>query len=412
MTTVIIGGGAAGIMTAATLLEQQPKANIILIEKNAILGRKILLSGGGRCNLTTGIQDIKLLLTKYPRGHKFLRIAMYNFSPPQVQDWFVQHGIPLKTQPDLRVFPQSNNGQDIVNVFTKIFSEHKNMQVMLQQTVKTIIKKNNVFSIILSSGKNISADKVVLAVGGQAYRQTGSTGDGYYFAEQLGHTITPLAPSLNAFLVKEAWVKQLAGVSLPEIILQVPNNKKYQAIGPVVFTHQGMSGPVVFALSAQIAFEHYNHNAPLTITLDFVPSLNIAQLTNQLNVLINTQPKQLLRNTLHGWLPKSLVFELLQNLHISLEQINATVNKTMRMKIVQWLKQCPVQIIGRAAGEEFVTAGGVDTNEVNPRTMESKLCPGLFFAGEILNIDGFTGGFNLQAAWATSRLAGLTCALK
>ncbi len=409
MTIVIIGAGAAGMMAAATAMSDKTH-QVILIEKNAILGRKVLISGGGRCNVTTGLHTVRELLTRYPRGNKFLTTTMYHFSPQQVYAWFEDHGVPLKIESDLRVFPQSNNGHDIVGVFKKVFQD-SNVQIKCGETVLKVNKIGIQFKIDLASGKTILADKLILTCGGQARRYTGSTGEGYKFAENLGHTITPLAPSLNSFITKETWPKQLAGVSFEQLSLTVVGNKQYHWQGPMLFTHKGITGPAVFALSSQVAFEQYNRSMPLSIALDFVPTLPIEQFKHDLQQALQANLKMLLKNLLHRWLPKSVTEVLLQQCSIMPNQVNATVSKVMQQNIVHWIKACTLSVVGRGVGDEFVTAGGVDTTEINPRTMQSKLCPGLFFAGEIMNIDGYTGGFNLQAAWATGRLAGENASL-
>ncbi|EKD76235.1 MAG: hypothetical protein ACD_43C00183G0003 [uncultured bacterium] len=401
----IIGAGAAGLMAAATICEHAPDTQIFLIEKNRVLGRKVSISGGGRCNVTTGLRDVKQLLTHYPRGYKFLTTAMYQFGPEQVYDWFEEHGVPLKIEADLRVFPQSNNSVDIIKVFTEIFQSGE-VQILMGETAQIIKRVNNSFIIELRSERTLNVDKLILTTGGQAHRYTGSTGDGYIFAETFGHSITPLAQSLNSFIAQEPWLNLLAGVSFAQVKLSVQNKPKYTFIGPLVFTHQGISGPAVFALSAQVAFEQYNRAQPLPVLIDFLPDQTSATITEELNTTISQQPKQLYKNTLHAWLPKSVIEILLNELQIPNSITNADVNKTWRQQTVAWLKQCKLLVVGCGGGDEFVTAGGVELTEINPRTMESKLCPGLFFAGEILNIDGYTGGFNLQAAWATGRLAG------
>lgn len=409
MTIAIIGGGAAGMMAAATILETAPTAKVILIEKNASLGRKVIISGGGRCNVTTGIHNVRDLLTRYYRGSKFLTTAMYQFPPDQVYQWFEEHGVPLKTEDDLRVFPQSNNGKDIVGVFESMFAE-SNVELILRQGITQVEPIDSQFSLTLKDGRQLLVDVLILTTGGQAYRHTGSTGEGYKFAENLGHTITDLAASLNSFHLQESWTGELAGVSFEKITLRVPNRKEYIATGPIVFTHKGISGPAVFALSAQVAFENYNTTTPLAMTIDFVPDVSLEQLQTALQNDILASPTRLLSKTLQKWLPKSVIKELHISLQIPEDIKNASVSKPMRAEVLHWLKSCTVHAIGRGAGSEFITAGGVDTKDVNPRTMESLVSPKLLFAGEILNIDGITGGFNLQAAWATGRLAGLRAA--
>ena len=404
MIIAIIGGGAAGMMAAASASEENPTAQIVLIEKNPSLGAKVIISGGGRCNVTTGFSDLRLIAERYPRGGKFLQSAFYRFSPEHVQEWFEAHGVPLKKEEDGRVFPVSDNGKDIVNVFTQLFEE-KGVLVHLKHEIKKIEKENEKFRLTFANSAFLEVDKVILTTGGQAYRHTGSTGDGYTFAESLGHHITALAPSLNSFILKEEWVKNLAGVALKKVALKVKRPKKLEWSGPILFTHKGITGPAVFALSSLVAFEEYDPTLPLEIQLDFVPERSQPELEAHMAKEFKDNPKKLTRNSLY-FLPKSLASELCESLGIPDQKINHELSKKDFNRLSALLKNCPVNAIGRAAGDEFVTAGGVNTDEVDPRTMESKLCPGLYFAGEILNIDGFTGGFNLQAAWATGRLAG------
>lgn len=404
MKIAVIGGGAAGMMATATLCESGKDLEVVLIEKNPSLGAKVIISGGGRCNVTTGFNDLRLIAERYPRGGKFLQSAFYRFSPEQVRTWFESKGVPLKIEEDGRVFPVSDNGKDVVKVFTNLFEE-KNVEVFLKYEIKTIEKVEAQFLLTFSNGGRSLVDKVILTTGGQAYRHTGSTGDGYTFAEQLGHTITQLAPSLNSFILAEEWIKKLAGVALKKVTLKVKRPKKLEWSGPILFTHKGITGPAVFALSSLVAFEDYNPEQPLEIQLDFAPEVSQPELEEKLAKELKANPKKLLRNSLF-LLPKSLATELCENLKIPDQKINHELSKKDFNRLIDLLKNCPISAIGRAAGDEFVTAGGVDTDEVNPRTMESKICPGLYFAGEILNIDGFTGGYNLQAAWSTGHLAG------
>lgn len=402
MKIAIIGGGAAGMMAAAAINEDAPDAEIFLIEKNASLGQKVIISGGGRCNVTTGFSDLRLILDRYPRGGKFLTSAMYAFPPDQVYQWFEAHGVPLKIEEDLRVFPKSNNGKDVVAVFEKILRDSA-AQVLFHHDVQKIEKLAAGFRLHFKAHAPIEVDKVILTTGGQAYRHTGSTGDGYTFAESLGHSITPLAPSLNSFITKETWPKELAGVSLPKVTLRA---KKEKFTGPILFTHRGLTGPAVFALSSLIAFEEYNPEHPLTLSIDLLPFTNQALFETEFKNELEENPKKMFKNTLAKWMPKSLAATLCTLLSIDGDRNHNEISKKDIQKTIERVKNLPLTLIGRGAGDEFVTAGGVELSEVNPRTLESKPTPGLYFAGEILNIDGFTGGYNLQCAWATGKLAG------
>ena len=409
MKVAVIGAGAAGMMTAATIAEANPEIQVVLFEKNRGLGKKVLISGGGRCNVTTGIHDVRELLTKYERGSKFLNSAMYNFPPDQLYAWFEQRGVDLKTEPDQRVFPVSDNGQDIVGVFQRLFAEH-GVDVMLRSSVRSVRYEDNMFVLTLKSGDDISVDKLVLATGGEAYRHTGSTGDGYAFAQAFGHTVTELAPSLNAFVTQESWPGSLAGVSFQDVQCTIPKSavghNRYTVAGPMVFTHQGISGPAPFALASKIAFEEYTESAPLPLQLNFVPGSNYEQILNIIRAACESESTMLLRKFLQQWLPKSVIAVMLEQLQIKPDIQLAAFGKKSRQQVSAWLTECTVHIVGRTPGSEFVTAGGVNLVQVNPKTMESKLQHGLYIVGELLNVDGVTGGFNLQASWAGGRLAG------
>ncbi len=399
------GGGAAGMMATATVNELNSESEVFLLEKNAELGKKVIISGGGRCNVTTGVENISEVIKKYPRGGKFLQSAMYNFPATVVRDWFESHGVPLKCEDDLRVFPISDNGQDIVTAFKKIFDKY-HTHIMYKCAVTDIEKNDNGFVIKSENREPLVVDRVILSLGGQAYRQTGSTGDGYSLAEKFGHQITPLAPSLSSFILSEKWTRVLAGVSFLKSIISTTGLQKQKFTGPFLFTHTGISGPAVFALSSIIAFTNYGPKNPLAITIDLLPDQTLESLTTDLQTKMQASPKKSFKNTVHNFLPLSLTEAICKELNISFELKNSETSKQTVQKIISYIKQLPLTVVGRGAGDEFVTAGGIELSEVNPQTMESKLVPGLFFAGEILNIDGYTGGFNLQASWATGRLAG------
>lgn len=399
-------------MAAATILETAPQAELFLIERNESLGKKVIISGGGRCNVTTGIQDVRTVLTKYPRGGKFLSKAMYHFPPADVYAWFESHGVPLKVENDLRVFPESNNGRDIVGVFENVFAT-SNVHVLLNHAVETIQKIGDVFEMRFKNGEKLEVDVVVLTTGGQAYRQTGSVGDGYAFASALGHTITKLAPSLNAFYTRELWPAMISGVSFQKAEIRAERGDiKYAFTGPFIFTHKGVSGPAVFALSSQVAFEDYDAKTPLNIEIDLFPDESTEEVAQRIEKLISTVGKKSFLNVIAMVVPKSLAEIVLFELDINGSLHSAEIGKKDVLRCVAWLKGIPLTVVGRGSGDEFVTAGGVELSEVDPKTMESTICPGLYFGGEVLDIDGYTGGFNLQASWATGRLAGESIAAR
>lgn len=411
MKVAIIGGGAAGLMATATLIESAPEAEIFLIEQNASLGKKVIISGGGRCNVTTGIQDVRTVLTKYPRGNKFLSSAMYTFPPEAVYAWFEDHGVPLKCEDDMRVFPRSDEGHDIVGVFENLFASAK-VHIMLKSAAIEIEKDGAGFIVHLKDKEPLNVDVVMLATGGQAYRHTGSKGDGYAFAISLGHTITKLAPSLNSFTTQESWPAELSGLSFVNAKITADRGNGFTFTGPFLFTHRGVSGPAVFALSSLVAFEHYEKNEPLKVGIDLFPDESEEELFKRITSKAKEFSKKNAVNVLAMLVPKSLVHILISELDVSEDKKMSGLPFKEVRTITAWLKHIPLNVIGRGAGDEFVTAGGVELSEINPSTMESKITPGLYFGGEIMNVDGFTGGFNLQASWAAGRLAGLSIAEK
>lgn len=405
----IIGGGAAGMMAAATIAERNlPESEIMLFERNTKLGAKVMISGGGRCNVTTGFSDLKQILTNYPRGARFLRTAMYAFSPQELWSWLEARGVELKTEADMRVFPKSDNGKDIMALFERILFKH-NVDIRYKSIVSSISKLADGFKVQLQSGEEFLVDQVIITTGGQAYRHTGSEGDGYKFAEDLGHKITALAPSLNSYMAKEDFFEKIAGISFAKVRLRFVGADNYEFTGPMIFTHKGVSGPAVFALSALAAFEPVSSESPVKLMIDFLPELNQEVLREQLIAFKDSDPKKLLQNSLAKFVPKRLASLMVSLLKMNPEKTNAEVSNKEFHQLVEQLKNFSITLIKKTPGDEFVTAGGVDLAEVNSKTMESKICPGLFFAGEILDIDGFTGGFNLQVAWATGRLAGVSC---
>jgi len=406
MNIAIIGGGAAGMMAASRIVELSGNTHTVhLFEKNVRIGSKVLISGGGRCNVTTGIQDMQLLQTKYPRGARFLKHALYSFSPKDVYGWFEKQGVPLKIEKDLRVFPRSDEGKDVVHVFEKLFAKYK-VQVHFKHVLKEITSQNGQFMLHFQGYPQMKVDKVIIATGGQAFRHTGSTGDGYAFAESLGHHITTLAPSLSSFVVDAPWVKEVAGVSFQRAIFSIKGEKNYEFAGPFIFTHKGVSGPAIFAMSALSAFEQYDQEHPMSLFVDMLPDVTFETLTADIFSYQKEHHKRTMVTLLKEYVPASLAEIFCNLLEIPTTCILAEVSKKNLLKAINLLKRHKFSVIGRGAGDEFVTAGGVDLSEIDPKTMESKCTPGLFFAGEVMNIDGFTGGFNLQASWATGRCAG------
>ncbi len=411
MKIVIIGGGASGMMAAVAALQSSDDAKIVLLERNNGLGKKVLITGGGSCNVTTGIEDVREVLKHYPRGGKFLSSAMHLFPPTTVRVFFESRGAPLKTEADNRVFPVSEDGKDIIQVFANLL-DNPRVRLRYNAAVERIEKTKTGYAIYLRNiTEPINADKIILATGGQAYRKTGSKGDGYAFAQSLGHSLTELHPSLSNLILKEKWPATLSGVSFERAELMVAKNKKQSQLGPFLFTHQGISGPAVFALSALVAEEKFDKKKPLQILIDLFPDEPPETTLAHFIAEIANNPRRNFKNILGLFIPKSMATMTCRELNINPNINAAEVAKKDRRRAAAWLNAIPVHAVGRSAGEEFVTAGGIPLKEVNPSTMESKISPGLFFCGEILNVDAFTGGFNLSAAWATGHLAGKSAAM-
>lgn len=398
----IIGGGAAGLMAAATLIENNADADIHLFEKNKGLGAKVIISGGGRCNVTTGIRDKRTLLSKYTRGADFLKEALGQFSPKKVYEWFENHGVALKIEDDLRVFPKSNNGKDIVAVFEKLFKNI--LTIHFHEAIISMQKKSENTCTLTSNAQSYEFNYIVITTGGNAYRHTGSTGDGYTFAQSIGHTITPLGPSLNSFLCKEKWPQEISGISLINAELTVD---KKTVNGPILFTHFGLSGPATFALSSHLAFEKISPNTPKIIHIALDAEKKYTDWNNQLIEHFSQNGTQQIHTALKKFIPQRLASIILKQAHIEMQKKNCEITKDERNTLCTILSGgLTLTAINRRPGDEFVTAGGVSLTEVNKKTLQSMLHPSVFFAGEILDVDGVTGGFNLQASWATGRLAG------
>ena len=379
MKIAIIGGGAAGMIAAATIAEKNPSTNITIIEKNKKLGQKVVLSGGGRCNITTTTTNVKELLENYPRGKKWLRFAMHEFGPSETYKWFEDHGVPLKEE-GKRVFPKSDKGTDIIEMFSKLFAS-KGVEVIFNSNVKKVEKDQEQYIITLSDDQTIQADKVIITTGGGTSK----------LLENLSHTSTPLAPTLTSFITNEKWVATLAGVSIQKAKLKIKGDKKHEFTGPILFTHKGITGPAIFAISAMSAYE----KCPIQLSIDLTPDTTYENLLAQ-------------APNLSKFIPKSVAKKVLDNLDITPPSEGQELSKKDQNRITETVKNLSLTLTSRTPGTEIVTAGGIPLKEVDQKTMESKIHPGLYFAGEILDVDGFTGGYNLQNAWSTGRLAGST----
>jgi len=407
LKVVVVGGGAGGMMAAGKAA--QNGASVLLIEKNKRLGKKILISGKGRCNLTN-TANIEEIINNFPGNGKFLYSALTNFSNLDLMAFFKERGVELKIERGGRVFPNSDSSGEIVKALENYLAEQR---VQILRGVSVVDIKTNgekVEGVILADSREILGDRVIIATGGASFPGTGSTGDGYNLAQRLGHSIVPIRPSLIPLEVKEEWAKDLQGLSLKNItvILQTTTGKKLaQAFGEMLFTHFGVSGPIILTISRK-AVDYWQKNyLPLILKIDLKPALNKEKLDQRLQRDIVKFSNKQIKNGLGDLLPQRLIMPVINLAGINVDKVMHQITKEERKKIIDVLKGLQVTLIGsRPLNEAIVTAGGVNVKEVNPQTMESKLIKGLYFAGEVLDIDGLTGGYNLQAAFSTGYTAG------
>jgi len=406
----IVGWWAAGMMAAATICEKSSLGSYELhvFEKNSLLGNKVIISWGGRCNVTTWYYKKQDFLDKYVRGTDFLQPILASFGPRKVYKWFEEHGVPLKIEQDMRVFPVSNNGKDVVWVFEKLFTDY-DVQVHFREWVKTLSAKNWTYQIVTDVAE-YDFDMVVLTTGGNAYAHTWSTGEWYEFARALWHTITPLGPSLNSFMTNEPWMHELSWLSFPDAVLRYTDTQEWEktkdAHGPVLLTHFGISGPATFVFAAYTAFEVVDKEHAIIPLLQPFRSMDmVAWNTFLQDAAVRSPKKQLSTMLAESPLPKRFAAAFVQRYSkdIPLWQVSKDERKTIASLLWYGI---PLVCIQRKAGDEFVTAGGVSLDEVDSSTLESKVSPWLYFAWEILDVDGVTGWFNLQACWAAGYVVG------
>lgn len=397
----IIGAGAAG-MTAAYFALQNG-AHVTLFEKNKQVGRKICITGKGRCNLTNNT-DARTFLENVVHGSKFLSSAIYRFSPQDTMQWFETLGLSLKTERGNRVFPQSERASDVRDCLIRALYVYPNFSLVSHE-VKAVEKDEEKFAVVTE--KIQLFDAVILATGGISYPLTGSTGDGYLFARKNGHTVTPLTPSLIHVICRDSCCGMAQGLSLKNVRLSLfcRENPKpiFSELGEMLFTDNGVSGPLVLSASCHIQEDKEDYS----FSIDFKPALNEEELDVRLLRDFSDNLNRTFKNSLDALLPAAMrpIFVSLSG--IDPEKRVHQITKEERRGLVKLFKSFTLSVVKKGPIEEaIITSGGVVCNEVNPRTMESKLCPGLYFAGEILDVDAYTGGFNLQIAFSTGKSAG------
>ena len=417
MKVVVIGGGPAGMMTAISATEKGDK--VVLIEKMSSLGRKLLITGKGRCNITSSL-DMQEFIKNTPGNGKFLYSAFKNFTNLDIIKFLKEQGLEVKEERGNRIFPVTDKSKDVLDCFVRklkelkveIVYDTKAEEILVQETTDNLKK---VIGVRTNKGK-IMADKVVLATGGKSYPLTGSTGDGYKIAKNLGHNVTPILPSLvplEIFEVEKS--KQMQGLSLKNVeikVVDVENNKTiYQDFGEMIFTHFGVSGPIILSSSAHLVryknIEQKLKNRKIELKIDFKPALSEEKLDNRILRDFQESKNKEFKNSLDKLLPKKLINSVIYESKINPEKRVNEITKQERKNLIKVLKSFKLTIKGfRPIDEAIITSGGIDVKDINPKTMESKIVKGLYFAGEIIDVDSYTGGFNLQIAYSTGHLAG------
>ena len=399
LRVVVIGGGAAGFFGAVACATSHPHSQVTLLEASRQPLAKVRVSGGGRCNVTHGCFEPINLVQNYPRGEKALQGAFSRFQATDTVKWFANQGVKLKTEADGRMFPTTDNSETIIDCLTKA-ADLAGVELLTGKTVVSVVKQTTGFEIELKTGEKIKCDRILLA--------TGSNPLGYQIAQALGHTIEPPVPSLFTFNILDKHLKELAGISVGTVQLKLSTAKKTLAqTAPLLITHWGLSGPAVLKLSAWGARVLHDCKYQATLLINWQPKYSSDQLRSQLLLAKTENPKKAIALQRGVDLPHRLWQYLIARTGIGLEQRWAEISNKSLNQIIQELTQGTYQIKGKGAfKEEFVTCGGVNLKQVNFKTMASRITPGLHFAGEVLDIDGVTGGFNFRSAWTTAWIAG------
>ncbi|MGN0771808.1 MAG: NAD(P)/FAD-dependent oxidoreductase [Christensenellales bacterium] len=408
MRVVVIGGGAAGIFCAGLVAESGNEC--ILLEKNERIGKKLYITGKGRCNITNSCSP-REFLDNVVTNAKFLTSAIYKFSPQSTIEFLESHGVPVKTERGNRVFPCSDKANDVISAFEK-FARSKGADIRLNTQVKDILVSDGKIVGVKTQNYVIACDKVIIATGGKSYSSTGSTGDGYTFAGRLGHNIVEPKPALSAIICDS--VQGLAGLSLKNVraTAYVDGKAAGNFFGEMLFTHDGLSGPIILSLSSLVNSYYSNgkFTADTSIVIDLKPALDDKQLDARLLRDFSANSNCEIKNVLSSLMPKSLIPIVLSQAQISPHVVVNTITKAQRAKILSAVKALSFKATDLEKLDfAIVTKGGVDVSQVNPKDMQSKLVNGLYFAGEVLDVDAFTGGFNLQIALATGYAAAMGC---
>lgn len=407
---VVIGGGAAGMMAAVSAAKNGH--SVTLLEKNEKLGKKVYITGKGRCNLTNNC-DVEELLQAVCVNRKFLYSAFYGFTSQDTIAFFENAGMKTKTERGNRVFPVSEHSSDVISALSRTLRQ-EGVKILLNTEAAEILcsnqeEKKGVAGVKLTDGSKILADAVVVATGGISYKTTGSTGDGYRFAKEAGHSIAELSPSLVPIETADGWAEKLQGLSLRNVEVTVLDGKKelYREFGEMMFTHYGVTGPLILTASCSIQKKLKAH--PLQLSINLKPALTEEQLDARVLREFEAAKNKQLKNVLGTLYPAKLIPVMIERSGISGEKPVHEITREERKQLVDLTRHFTLTLLRlRDYNEAIITRGGVSVKEVNPATMESKLVKGLYFAGEVLDLDAVTGGYNLQIAWATGHAAGVS----
>ena len=407
---LVIGGGAAGLMAAGTAANEGVET--VILERNEKPARKVMITGKGRCNVTNNCNSLQELISNVPRNGKFLYGAFSRFMPSDVIAFFEDRGVELKTERGNRVFPVSDNAADIVDALHGYAKCRA--RIMRGRAVELMTDNGKITGVKTENGEEIFAEKVIIATGGLSYPGTGSTGDGYELAKQAGHNITDIVPSLVPLEIHEGFCSDLMGLSLRNSAIKVVDTETgktiYSDFGEMLFTHFGVSGPMILSASAHM---RNMKSGKYKIYIDLKPALTLEQLDARILRDFSENTNKNFINALNSLLPKKLVPVIVKLSKIGLTTKVNQITKEQRKSLAELLKGLCITVTGfRPVAEAIITSGGVDVSQINPGTMESKLIDGLYFAGEVIDTDAYTGGFNLQIAFSTGRLAGLSAADK
>ena len=407
---IVIGAGAAGTLAAGSAAENG--ADVLLLERNEKIARKVLITGKGRCNVTNNVSDVQSFIQNIPGNGRFLYSAFSAFDNNDVMNFFEDYGVPLKVERGDRVFPVSDKAMDIVDALNRYITD-MGVQRKTERVTELVVENGAVCGVKTESGNTYNADSVIIATGGLSYPRTGSSGDGYELAKSVGHTVTELRPSLSALVCREGLCSECMGLSLKNVAIKVFDTKKkkeiYDDFGEMLFTHFGVSGPMILSASAHM---RDMEKARYEIYIDLKPALSHEKLDARILRDFADNSNKSISNILALLLPKSLIMPILRAAQIKPSEKANQITKEMRKNLVDAVKSIKLTVMDfNDISEAIVTSGGIKISEINPKTMESKICTGLYFAGEVIDCDGYTGGFNLQIAFSTGHLAGINAGI-